>query len=33
MEVFTQMNPIQQMRYIQIRPAVPPSIKPMVEVL
>lgn len=32
-DVLTQMNPIQHMRYIHISPAVPPSIKPIVDVL
>ena len=32
-DVLTQINPIQQIRYIQIMPAVPPSIRPIVDVL
>lgn len=33
MEVLTQMNPIQHIRYIQINPAVPPSMRPIDVVL
>lgn len=32
-EALTSMKPIQQMKYIQINPAVPPLIRPMVDTL